>query len=291
MSRWMTLGVLGAALGVAGLGLVPVAAKAAEKGREHAGLRMRPAAHLGVVLEDVGPDDVSRLKLEAERGALVTGLRPESPAARAGLQEGDVIVRFQGEAVHSVAQLARLVGETPPGRRVTIEVRRDGAGTTLSATLDERHGALARGIPDFELPEPPLTPDAPALADFDWEALAGKARALARSLVETGPPRLGLTFQEVSGQLARYFKLPGEEGLLVTSVEEGGPAQKAGIRAGDAILRVGGRDVRDADALREQVARAESGQDLGVTVQRDGKTLDLAVKVRGESRRRSPPST
>jgi len=293
MSRWMPFGALAATLAVAGLGLVPITVKAAEKARQHGGPWMRPAAHLGVTLEDVGLDDVARLKLDGERGAIVKDVRPEGPAGKAGLEEGDVIVRFQGETVQSVAQLARLVAETPPGRTVSIEVRRGGGSTTLSATLDERRGALARGFGDFDLPEPPLPPDVPALGDLDWDELAGKARALVRrhGLLETGPPRLGLTFQEISGQLARYFKLPGEEGLLVSSVEEGGPAATAGIRAGDVILKVGGRDVRDADALREEVLRAESGQDLRVTVQREGKTLDLAVRPRGESRRRPTPTT
>jgi len=293
MSRWTAFGVLGAALALAGLALVPITVKAADRSKEHGGVWMRPGAHLGVTLEDVGPDDVGRLKLEAERGALVKDVKPEGPAAKAGLKEGDVIVRFQGETVQSVGQLARLVGETPPGRKVTIDVLRDGASATLSATLDERRVALARGFGDFDVPEAPFPPDAPLPPDFNWDEMAGKARALVEKhgFLAMGPPRLGISFQEISGQLGRYFKLPGEEGLLVSSVEEGGPADKAGIRAGDVILKVGGRDVRDADALREEVARAEAGAELAVTVQRDGKALDLAVKVRGEARQRTTPGT
>jgi S1-C subfamily serine protease len=191
-----------------------------------------------------------------------------------------VIVRFQGETVQSVAQLMRLVAETPPGRAVDLEVWRNGAATRLQATLDERGRAFAGG---FDLAEPPVPPELPRVPDLDVEELAGKARALARKhgFLDPHPPRLGITFQEISGQLARYFKVAGEEGLLVSSVEEGGPAEEAGIRAGDVILKVGGREVHDAHALREEVARADAGEALPVTVQREGKTLDLSVSVRG----------
>jgi S1-C subfamily serine protease len=121
------------------------------------------------------------------------------------------------------------------------------------------------------------------MPDIDTEELAGKARAMIQKhgLLDPGRPRLGFTFQEISGQLARYFNVPGEEGLLVSSVQEGSPAEAAGLRAGDVILKVGGREVRGSDALRERVAEAEPGAELAVTVLRDGKTLDVSVKVRG----------
>lgn len=283
MTRWKTFGVLAAAASLAVLGVVTLKVGAAEKTRdkEPFGRRMRPAAHLGVSLEDVGPDDVSRLKLDAERGVIVTDVKPDTPAAKGGFKDGDVIVRFQGETVQSAAQLARLVGETPSGRTVSVEVMRDGESRTLSATLDERR--LARG---FDLPEPPMPPDAPSLPDVDWEEMAGKARAMMQKhgFQGTGPPRLGITFQEISGQLARHFKVPGEQGLLVSSVEEGSPAAASGLQAGDVIVKLGGREVRDADDLRQEVARAEAGSELLITVQRDGKALEVSVKVRGEAR-------
>jgi serine protease Do len=282
MTRWKTFGA-STAVALAALGLVTLKVGAADKVKEKEafGHRLRPAAHLGVTLEDVGPDDVSRLKLDAERGVIVTDVKPDTPAARAGLKDGDVIVRFQGETVQSAAQLARLVGETPPGRTVSVEVLRDGGSRTLSATLDERR--LARGL---DVPEPPMPPEAPSLPDVDWQEMAGKARAMIRKhgFQESGPPRLGITFQEISGQLARYFKVPGEQGLLVSSVEEGSPAEAAGLQAGDVILKLGGREVSDADDLRQEVARVEAGSELPVTVQRDGRTLELSVKVRGEAR-------
>jgi serine protease Do len=276
MTRCKTFSALVAVLSLAGPGLVPAAAGAGERGR--------PRAHLGVTLDEVGKDDVSRLELAAERGAIVRDVRPDTPAAKAGLRAGDVIVRFQGEAVQSAAQLTRLVAETPPGRSVEIEVRRDGADVRIQATLDRQGPAFAGG----PLPEPPEPPELPRIPDLDVEELAGKARALIRrhGFLDPAPPRLGITFQEISGQLARYFEVPGEEGLLVSSVQEGGPAEAAGLRAGDVILKVGGREVHDADALREEIARADAGDALPITVLREGRTLDLTAKLRGSL----PPS-
>src|SRR5262245_56573208 len=100
---------------------------------------------LGVRLEDVDKEDVARLKLSAERGAVVKSVSADTPAEKAGLQEGDVIVRFEGETVQSALQLARLVRETPGGRTVAIEVSRNGAIQKLSATLAEGRERVRMG--------------------------------------------------------------------------------------------------------------------------------------------------
>src|SRR5688500_9173476 len=90
---------------------------------------------LGVSLEEVGADDVGRLGLSAERGAVVTDVVAGSAAEKAGVQKGDVIVRFAGQDVWSAAQLARLVRETPAGRTVDVEVSRGGSVQKLSVAL------------------------------------------------------------------------------------------------------------------------------------------------------------
>jgi serine protease Do len=96
------------------------------------------------------------------------------------------------------------------------------------------------------------------------------------------PRKLGLEFQEVSGQLAKYFKLTDDSGVLVTSVEKDGPAGKAGLKAGDLILSFDGRSVRDGEDLERAVRKAEPGHEVPLTVQRDGRSLDLKVTPDGE---------
>jgi serine protease Do len=84
---------------------------------------------------------------------------------------------------------------------------------------------------------------------------------------------------EIGEQLAGYFKLPGKTGVLVSSVDADGPAGKAGMKAGDVILKLDGEAIEDGDDLREAVAEAEGGEEVTVTVQRDGRPLDLKVTL------------
>ena len=253
-------------------------------------------SHLGIRLEDLDKEDVARLKLTEEKGALVKSVDDESPAAKAGIQEGDVVVRYHGESVIGAAQLARLVRETPAGRTVPIEVMRNGAAQKLSATIgSDEHGAWDFGpawgaleipVPELpELPESPVppTPPVPPHAFDRW----GK-RALLDELAGfgRGPRKLGLEYQEISGQLAKYFKVEGETGVLVTTVDPEGPAGKAGLKAGDVISKLGTRTIEDGDDLRRALDRAEPGSEVSLSVQREGRSLDLKVTLAGERRAR-----
>ena len=262
-------------------------------------LVMRGGSHLGVRLEDVDKDDVSRLKLSEEKGALVKSVEEGSPAEKAGIKAGDVIVRYHGESVLGATQLARLVRETPPGRTVPVELVRDGAVQKLTATvggegqggwrLDGDLGEFDIPVPD--VPTPPLAPLLPTMPrGFDrWD----KRALLDDHLMwfSRGPAKLGIEYQEVSGQLAKYFKLAEDSGVLVTNVDADGPAGKAGLKAGDVILQFDGRSIRDGDDLQRAVHKAEGGREVGVTVLRDGRSLDLKVTPAGERRERDHEGT
>jgi serine protease Do len=254
-------------------------------------MRMFGGGRLGVSLEDVGADDVGRLGLSAERGAVVTDVQEGSAAEKAGLEDGDVIVRFGGQDVWSAAQLARLVRETPAGRTVALEVSRGGAIQKLSVALakpdrDRMFGVGPGGMgedfhfemPDFEMPD---LSDLPELADLPTPPVPPVPP------VPPMPPafhfgpgqgrKLGLSYQELGDQLARYFKVEG--GVLVIDVEEDGPAAKAGIRAGDVIVRVEGKAVKDGGDLREALRDAAGGTNATIGLQREGRSMDLTVKL------------
>jgi serine protease Do len=259
---------------------------------------MRGGSYLGVRLQDVDAEETSRLNLPEEKGALVTRVEDDSPAAEAGLKTDDVIVRYHGESVLGATQLARLVRETPVGRKVPLEVVRGGSTVKLTATLggDREDGFdVGRGGEwEMEVPEPheflgphaaPVLPKVPNL----WR---GGPKSLDRMVwFGQGPRKLGLEYQEISGQLAEYFKLSADEGVLVTSVEADGPAAKAGLKAGDVILKVGSRSVEDGEDLRRAIEKAEPGRETTVTVQRDGRSLDLKVTPAGPRRERDRSGT
>ena len=257
----------------------------------------RGGSYLGVRLEDVDKEDVARLKLPEEKGALVTSVVEDSPAAGAGIKADDVIVRYHGEGVLGASQLARLVRETPRGREVPIEVVRGGAVQRLSVTLagdDRRAFRLEGELPDWHVDTPelvapmapvPPVPPVPPVAPHAFERWGKRALLDDFAWFGRGPRKLGIEYQEISGQLAKYFKVTEDSGVLVTSVEDDGPAAKAGLKAGDVILKFDGREVQDSDDLQRAVAKAEPGGEVTVSVQREGRPLDLKVTLAGERRR------
>jgi serine protease Do len=295
MQRSVALALGVSSLLVAGLALGPGDVRAGEKGSDEKKVvkqvqvvRVGGGAFLGVGLDDVEGEG---------RGAKVRSVESDSPAAKAGLKEGDVIVRFDGESVRSATQLARLVRETPAGRAVAIEVNRGGATQKLTATLAARGGRHVRvsgediEIPDIDVevpetptpphvpmpPQPLLAPHAPMPHAFSWNDEGG--RHFDFRLFPGGPRKLGIEYQEVEGQLAAYFKLGEKTGVLVTSVDADGPAGKAGMKAGDLILKLDGKPIKDGADLRDVVGKAEGGKEVTVTVQRDGKPVDLKVTL------------
>ncbi len=297
MFRFACAGAIGLLL-AAGLA-PPLAAEGGKQKWAWSGQRGR----LGVSLAEVQAGDLERLRLKEESGARVSAVTDDSPAAAAGLREDDVILRFQGEPVHSAAQLARLVRETPPGRKVQMEVSRQGAVQQVTATLAENK-AVAMGFGDLgnldhlgnleNLVVPPVPPELPEMPDlpaFAWNEedarrIGDEARDAVKQVMRSRGPRLGIRYHELSDQLAGYFKV--DDGLLVSSVDEDSPAAKAGVKAGDVIVKLNGRKVADAADLGQAVARLEPGVEATMTVQREGRPLDLKVTVAGVRPKRVP---
>ncbi len=288
----------------AGLALGPGHVRAGEQDEEQKKVekqvvvRHAGGGRLGVVLADTEGD---------VRGAKVRSVEEGSAAEKAGIKDDDVVVRFDGEAVRSASHLARLVGETPAGRAVPIEVTRGGATQKLTATLAEGNrgasGSTPEGCPACasststcpsgtsrcpSRPRPPHAPSAPRsrpmpphapTAPHVWSWKGDDGSDMVFRMLGGGPRRLGVEYMEIGEQLASYFKLSGKTGVLVSSVDADGPAAKGGMKAGDVILKVGTEAIEDGEDLREAVAEAEGGKEITVTVQRDGRPLDLKVTL------------
>lgn len=227
--------------------------------------------YLGVHMKDVTSEDVSKYKLSSERGVIVSSVAKESPAEAANLKEGDVILEFGGFAVWSSRQFARLVEETPVGRKVDLVVSRDGNRLNLNATIKERdRGTSARSMepfPDdwfgpgqrsfgFRLPDMPDRPDA--------ESAPQKAR-------------LGVTIQPLTDQLGEFLGVPGKKGVLVASVMEGSPSVGK-LRSGDVITSVDGKAIDSPEEL-SRLVRASSGGEVKLKVIRDKKEISVAVAL------------
>ena len=295
MARWRGPFIGLVALATSGVTAAPPAARAGGQERQDKHVqvfRFSGGARLGVSLEEVTSEEASRAKLAEPRGARVTAVTEGSAAEKAGLREGDIVLAYNGEKVWSVAQFRRLVHETPPGRTVAIEVNRAGAPQRLTATLEKGEGGDMRVDGDFtfDVPVPPVPPVPPMPPLFE-EGSAGR-RFLFRDLFDGGRPgRLGLTYQELSTQLAKYFKAP-DGALLVTDVTEDGAAAKAGVQAGDVIVKVNGTAVDGGALLRRAVREAGDGAELTLGVQREGRPMEMKVTIRDAEHRarRSRPT-
>jgi membrane-associated protease RseP (regulator of RpoE activity) len=228
-------------------------------------------AWLGVQLKDVTAEKARELKLPGEYGALVAGVDEESAAAKAGLQRGDVIVEFAGERVRSAAQLRRLIRETPAGRTVNLQVMRDGQSRTLNAKLQAHTNNFHFQAPDVNIPQIEINPG--LMAPFNNRNF---------TFMFSGRPTLGVTGEELTSQLAGYFGVKQGKGVLVSEVVAGSPAAQAGLKAGDVIVAVDGKDVPTVAELRKAV-ELKSGEEtrkLNLTVVRDHHEQTLPVELK-----------
>lgn len=258
----------------------PSAWRAAPAAPEVFSFRSGSGSYLGVYIREVNEDDVKRLDLPEERGALITQLPEDGPAAKAGLQTDDVIMSWNGSRVESAAQLTRVVGETPAGRNVEVGYVRKGRLQTVDVELSDWSPAVARVFPRD------LDGDARARIEESLEGMRGQLRSLgggdAVSHLFIRGGRLGVGVQSLGDQLGEYFGA-SDGGALVTSVREDSPAEKAGLKAGDVILRVGDEKIEDPGDLMTEIGRAEAGEvELRILRDKKQRTLKATLPERDE---------
>ncbi len=254
-------------------------------------------SQIGVTIRDVEDGDAKAGKLAAQGGVVIEDVAEDSPASRAGMKKGDIVVEFDGERVRSVRQFTRLVQETPAGRKTQASVVRDGQKTNVTVEPRENNGFNllgdldgARVFRDFGrdfpfdvpakptrparpgTPAPPMPPPAPAFPDID-------------SFVWRTGNGLGIMVDYLSDQLAAYFGV--KDGVLVTSIADNSAASKAGIKAGDIITSFNGSDVSGPSDLRRRIQRLQDGDEFTVGVVRDKKSLTLKGKAETTRSRRT----
>jgi serine protease Do len=222
---------------------------------------------LGVQIADVDAQNVKELKLPAERGVLITEVEADSPAAKAGLKANDVVTEYNGQRIESATQFRRMVRESLAGRTVQLTVWRDGRAQTLSATLGNSRDRIERTF-TFAGPRGEFKFDSDMFR-FDMPNFFAASRA----------PLLGISAEDISGQLGAYFGAPGGEGILVREVNAGSPAEKAGMKAGDVITKFNGERVKSLDELREKLRAKREQKTVSVGVIRKGAEVSLNVEI------------
>lgn len=204
---------------------------------------------LGVTIQEVTPELAKSFDLDEARGALVGEVTPGSPAAEAGIEPGDVIVRIDDAPVENVRSLRLAVAGRSPESTVKLTLVREGRERTLSVTLGE--------LPDELQPPSSESGTSSFLEDVQVREL-------------TPPLRRQLGLEE------------DVEGVLVAHVGPGGSAEEAGLRRGDVIVSVNRRPVHSVEALRSVVAGADG--DLLLLVHRRGAKLFLVVEKEDDPR-------
>lgn len=198
---------------------------------------------LGVVIQEVSADLAESFGLDRPRGALVSELLENGPAAKSGLKVSDVILKFDGKAVENSTDLPRMVGMTRPGVSVPVEVWRKGKLRSVSVTVGELPG--------------------------DTQASTKDAKSYLRG---------GLLLSELGTEQRRELKL--SHGLLVE--EATGDAARAGIRVGDVILAVNNSEVGTVEAFRKAIAGVAVGKSAAILIRRGDNSLYVPLKMSGD---------
>jgi len=202
---------------------------------------------LGVVIQQITPDIKEAMNLEDTKGALISRVDPTGPAQKAGIERGDVIVKFDGQPIDEMEELPRRVALVAPGKKVEVVVRRAGKEKTVTVEV----GKLQEG-----------------------EQVAQNEQ----SKPDGGAAVFGLRVQDLTDELSEQLGVQGEKGVVVTEVEGTSPAAKAGMRRGDVILEVNQNEVANVAEFK----KATAGQDkLLLLVRRGEATIFVAVKKAG----------
>jgi serine protease Do len=202
---------------------------------------------LGVSIQDLSPELAEYYRIKEKQGVLVTEVFPNDPAARAGVQAGDVVIAVDGKPVSTSRELSAVIANLPVGHSAGLAIVRQGDKKTIEVKLAKRADAVA---------------------------------APARSQQDQGDD-WGLTVVELTPEITRQFGFEdNESGILVTGVSGNSPAEKAGVQRGDLIKEMDHKPVRDIQAFKAMMEKVKQGQSTSLLVQRPREGLKVLTLTR-----------
>jgi serine protease Do len=200
---------------------------------------------IGVMIQSISPELKDKLELGTEDGALVSDVASGGPADKAGIKRGDVILRFDNKPIRSMHDLPFIVASTPIGQTVSIEIMRGSQRMNLHITTEE---------------------------------LKEEAEQEAAPAGETGP-YLGIEVQEITPEMAKNYDLSRSSGVIIVQVEDGSPAEEAGLTPGDIIVEIDKKPVKDVATFNRLLAGVKEGETLLFLVDRGGTTIFVTLTV------------
>jgi serine protease Do len=224
--------------------------------------------YLGVNIEDVTKRIIKKKNLPVEDGAYISSVVSNSPADEAGIEDGDVIVKFGDKNISDSDDLRNAIRGTKPKTDVTVELYRDGAKKTLMVKVGKLKSVSMESFNLFgdffsrnhHFPKLPKIPK-PHI-----------------SVIMSETELQGLQVQELTKQLGEYFGVPDGKGVLVSEVEKESESAKAGFKAGDVITKIEDRSIYDTEDLRKCFDKFE-GKDVAIEVVRSGKPATIKMKI------------
>jgi serine protease Do len=201
---------------------------------------------LGAAIQDLNEDLAKSFDYASTEGVLIGDVIEDSPAQKAGLQAGDIVIKFKDQAVRTAQQLRNAVAATKPNTKTELIIQRDGKPKTLSITIGELKTQVAKGGD--------VSGDDSASSSADEETSAA----------------FGVTVQSITDELADKLSVKKDAGVVVTNVEEGSAAESAGLSSGDVIVSVGGHKVHSAAEYRDAMKDQSLTKGVRLQVQRGG---------------------
>ena len=234
--------------------------------------------YLGVHIKEVTKENFAKYGLSGVRGVAIEKVSKDSPAAKAGLKDNDVIVRFNGESVTSTRKLQRLISEVAPDHTATITVVRNGSEQNLNATIGKpksamfriRSGTFAlptgsyslRGAAIPRMPRMPRIRVSPNVSGFNFNFSSSRV--------------IGISTSSLSKQLGEHFGVSDGKGILVNNVRKDSPAAKAGFKAGDVIVAIDGKEVKNSFDLTRAISKKKEGA-VNLTIVRNKNRQNISV--------------
>ncbi len=226
---------------------------------------MHPAgSYLGIKLSDIDADRARILKLGESRGVEVKAIEEGSPADHAGIEPGDVLLSYNGENIIGAQQLIRLVQETPAGRKIKVQIWRDGKERSASITTAAPGGQDSAGPIGFRFADGGIYPVRPGI-------IVPRPILVWRDVV------LGMEFEQLDSQLGEYFGV--SRGVLVRDLDKGLPAEKCGLKPGDVIIAVRNKPIVTAHDFTSCLRTP--GSPASVTLVRNHKKMEVILSFAG----------
>ncbi len=240
------------ALCVLTFGLIVLSPGAATARQE----KLRAKAWLGVAVQDVTESIAKKNKLADENGAFVSQVTDDSPADSAGIKKGDVIVEFNKKQVEDANALVKEVGKLNTGDRADVLIVRKGDKKSIQVVLGKQ----------------------PRSRNFAFSV----RRPGGLTWMMGNHSTHGMQLMELNDQLSEYFGVAGGSGVLVERVEHGTAADKAGIKAGDVLQKIGTRSIDDLEDVTKALLRVEDGDKVAIELLRKGQSKSVTLEVEGD---------